>query len=263
MQVSRQSPERAALIGVGFCCLAAIALRVAYAVHMGADDFWSHGYFYYEIAQNIAAGKGILRTEGNMTGWAIRPPLYPIFLTPAALWGGNYLLIVVPQALLGAGTVVCAFLIGRLLFGTRVGVIAAALTAIYPFYVVHDTALQETGMQTFLAALSVYLLLRARKEQSRSLWLAAGMLLGLCVLTRGMMLPFALCALAWIGCLGIGPAREKNHPLYPGLSGLRGHPRRLAGAERDAAGPPGPQQRVRPAFLGGAQSGNLQPLSHR
>lgn len=195
---------------LGLLCLLAVFLRVGYAVHMGADDFWSRGYFYYEIAQNIAAGKGILRLEGGLVEWAIRPPLYPLFLTPAALFGGNYLLIVVPQAVLGAGTVLCAFLIGRLLFGTWVGVIAAALTTIYPFNVVHDTALQETGMQTFFAALSVYLLLLAREGRSAALWLAAGITLGLTVLVRGMMLPFAICALAWIGLLGSGGVREKT-----------------------------------------------------
>jgi 4-amino-4-deoxy-L-arabinose transferase-like glycosyltransferase len=202
-------PDRRTWVLLGLFCLAAIVLRTAYALHVGASDFWNRGYFYYDIARNIAAGKGILRIEGIYTEWAIRPPLYPIFLSLAALAGGNYLLIVIPQALIGAGTVLCAFLIGCQLFGTRAGMIAAALTAIYPYYVVHDTSLQETGLQTFFAALSVYLLLLAQARRSMRLWLATGLMLGLTVLVRGMMLPFALCALAWVGVLGKGLTREK------------------------------------------------------
>lgn len=94
MQAS-SPPGRRTWILLGLFCLAAIVLRTFYALHMGSADFWGRGYFYYEIAQNIAAGKGILRIEGIYTEWAIRPPLYPIFLSLAVLAGGNYLLIVI------------------------------------------------------------------------------------------------------------------------------------------------------------------------
>jgi 4-amino-4-deoxy-L-arabinose transferase-like glycosyltransferase len=113
-------------------------------------------------------------------------------------------LIVIPQALFGAGTVLCAFLIGNELFGERTGITAALLTALYPYYVVHDTALQETGMVTFAAALSVYMLLRARSSPSVVGWLGAGALLGLSVLVPTTMLPFTLFAVAWIALFGDG-----------------------------------------------------------
>ena len=198
--------ERAATL-LALICLAALILRVAYRVHAGGDDFWQNGYlFFYEYAKNIAAGKG-LWLEGG--GYAMRPPVYPYFLALAYLLGGHYLLVVIPQALVGTVTVACAYLIGKELFSERAGLIAALFTAFYPYYVVHDTALQETSMVTALAALSVYALLRAKRSSLLATWLLAGLVLGATVLTRATMLPFALAASVWIAALGAGQPRQK------------------------------------------------------
>ena len=64
-------------------------------------------------------------------------------------------------------------------------------------------------MVTAAAIASVYLLLRARREQSLVKWLAAGALLGVIVLIRITMLPFAAGAVAWIALFGEGPSRQK------------------------------------------------------
>src|SRR5215831_1743617 len=134
-----QRDERTRAIIVAICA-AAFLVRLLYRARLGEADFFLNGYsFFYEYAKNIVAGKG-LWIEGG--GYAMRPPIYPYFLSIAAFMGGHYLLIVIPEALFGAGTVLCAYLIGRELFAERSGLIAAAMTAFYPYYVVHDTALQ-------------------------------------------------------------------------------------------------------------------------
>src|SRR5439155_25783570 len=127
-----------------------------------------------------------------------------------ALGGKHYLLIVLPQALLGTGTVFLAFLIGRELFGLRVGTLACITTAFYPYYVVHDTALQESGMLTFVVALSVWLLLRAHRLNRALDWFLAGLALGAIALTRAATSPFILLALIWTVCIGVrGPFAAK------------------------------------------------------
>jgi hypothetical protein len=70
-------------------------------------------------------------------------------------------------------------------------IIAATITALYPYYVVHDTALQETSLYTFVTALAVLLLLRARRSGSGVMARCACLTLGAAVLTRADPAPFA------------------------------------------------------------------------
>src|SRR5262249_3053303 len=140
---------------------------------------------YYTMAENIVSGNGFCFE--HTCAWL--PPFYPLFLIPSVLSGQNYLLIVVPQALLGAGTALCAFLIGRQIFNVSVGIMACAIAALYPYYVMHDTALQDSGMVTFCTALAVLLLLRASKLNRNTDWFLAGVALGVIPLIRASVAP--------------------------------------------------------------------------
>jgi 4-amino-4-deoxy-L-arabinose transferase-like glycosyltransferase len=126
-----------------------------------------------------------------------RPPLYIGFLALSTLGSRNYLLIVVPEALMGAGTALCAFLIGREIFSARAGLIACAIAALYPYYVVHNTALQDTAMATFCTALAVWLLLHARRRNWPCDWLLAGLALAAIALVRASLAPVIGVALLW------------------------------------------------------------------
>ena len=64
-------------------------------------------------------------------------------------------------------------------------------------------------MVTASSIASVYLLLRAKRNQSLGKWLAAGALLGLTVMIRVTMLPFAVAAVAWLALFGEGLWRQK------------------------------------------------------
>jgi 4-amino-4-deoxy-L-arabinose transferase-like glycosyltransferase len=190
---SRQQLFVAALLVAAF--LARLGARMAF----GEEYFWTNSYgIYYELAENLLIGKGFCFD----TTCAWLPPLYPLFLTLSASAGKNYLLVVVPQALMGAGTAFCAFLIGRHIFNATVGVLACAITAFYPYYVMHDTALQETGMVTFCTALSVWLLLRASRLNRNRDWVLAGLALGSIALVRASVAPAAGVALLWTAIWG-------------------------------------------------------------
>lgn len=152
-------------------------------------------WLFFDIARNLAQGRGYELVAGKLT--AFRVPGYPLFLL--AITGGEWhpWAIVMAQALIGALTVVATGLIGRALFGRGAGLIAAAGCAVYPYYLIHDTALQETALVTCLTAWATFLLLRL--AQKGTLWLAllAGAMLAAAVLTRETILPFALCAPLW------------------------------------------------------------------
>ena len=175
----------------------AFTVRVAVRCYSGAEDFWVNGYgFFLGLAQNIAAGNGIAFGDGPPT--AFRVPLYPAFLAAVTFGQKVFLPIVLAQALIGAGTVWCAALLAREMFGSAAAITAATITAFYPYYVVHDTALQETSLFTFLTALAVLLLLRARRSGSGVMAGCAGLTLGAAVLTRASLAPFALLAPLWL-----------------------------------------------------------------
>jgi 4-amino-4-deoxy-L-arabinose transferase-like glycosyltransferase len=198
---SRYAANRS-LINLSIIVFFAFAIRLAVRLHKGADDFVDVGYTtIFQTAREVAAG--------NYTNLAVRPPVYPALLALITGLGGGFFTIAVIQSAIGAGTVVFVFLIGRALFGQRSALIAAILTALYPYYFYHDTSLQETSLVALLSTASVYLLLRARTGGRIWLWLVTGLVLGVNVLTRTTMLPFSVCAVVWIAIVGEGLAAKK------------------------------------------------------
>jgi 4-amino-4-deoxy-L-arabinose transferase-like glycosyltransferase len=174
----------------------AFAVRAVVRWHSGEVDFWTNGYtFFFELARNIAAGDGITL---DRIATAFRVPLYPVILAALTYGHKEFFPILLAQSLIGAATVWCTALIARELFSNAAAIIAALMTAFYPYYVVHDTALQETSLYTLLTALAVLLLMRARRNGSATVSLCAGFTLGAAVLTRATLAPFAALAPLWL-----------------------------------------------------------------
>jgi hypothetical protein len=204
---STRVPVRAKLQNLGlhaavyWIVVAAFVLRLLARIIQGVDIFWTNGYvFFFEMAQSIAAGKGFATADGIPTSF--RTPLYPIVL--AALTFGHkwFWPVAVFQSLIGAGTTLCAALLARQMYKGRLGqkaaVLAAGITAAYPYYVVHDTAMQETSLFTLLTL--VALIVAQRIMRIGGLWPAVlcGLLLGLDVLTRSPIALFALLVPIWL-----------------------------------------------------------------
>ena len=200
----------------------AFVLRLAARLLQGIDSFWVNGYaLFFELSQSIAAGKGMALASGAPT--AFRVPLYPILLAGLTLGHRWFWPVAIAQSLIGAATVVYAAFLARQIFagtqGRVAAIVAALITAVYPYYVVHDTALQETSLYTLLTLIAVVLALRAactaRAERSGTLGPAAlcGVVLGLDVLTRSPMALFALIAPVWLLARG----RFANGALCAGL----------------------------------------------
>jgi len=191
----------------------AFALRVVVRWLTGESNFWENGYtFFFALAQNIADGNGFAFEGGPAT--AFRVPLYPMFLAAVTFGHQAFLPVLLAQSLIGAGTVLCGALIAQELFGSSAAIIAAILAAIYPYYVVHDTALQETSLYTFLMALAVFLLLRVRRSGSFLTAMGAGLTLAAAVLTRANLAPFALLALLWLTLAGGSNAVHLRRRLW-------------------------------------------------
>jgi 4-amino-4-deoxy-L-arabinose transferase-like glycosyltransferase len=201
----RMSQSQKSLLAVA---VAALLLRVAMRLLTGAAGFWDNGYsFYVALSKNIAAGNGFAFDGGEPT--AFRVPLYPMFLAAATFGHRAFLSVVIAQSFVGMGITLCGAILTADLFGRRAGVVAGALIAVYPYFVVHDTAIQETSLFTLLTLLSVIILIRACRTTSDGLAAAAGLVLALAVLTRATIAPFAALAPLWLGFTWQGVLRTR------------------------------------------------------
>ncbi len=176
------------------------ALRLGARLCMGSTGFFESGYsFFFEIAQSLASGNGI-SLYGAPT--AFRVPFYPILLAGLIMGHKAFWPVAVAQSLIGAGTAFSAGLLAHEIFGGWLGaktaILATGITAIYPYYVVHDTALQETSLFTFLTLLAVIVVQRSARTGDLHSAALGGLLLGMDVLTRATIAPFAGLAALWL-----------------------------------------------------------------
>jgi tetratricopeptide (TPR) repeat protein len=129
----------------------------------------------------------------------VRPPGYPYFLAGLyAVTGQSYVGARVLQILLGLVNCWLAFLLGRAVFRPAVGLILAAMTALYwgLIYIeieLHDPVLLITLSLAFMLVMNAW---RTRP----ALWrlVAAGLLLGLMILVRPNVAVFAPAAAGWL-----------------------------------------------------------------
>lgn len=118
---------------------------------------------------------------------AYRPPLWPWLIAGLSLLFGradiyDRLLL----CSLGTGTCLLIFLFARDLFGTRPGLLAGLIAALYPALFIYDGWLYTESLYTFLLTALCLCLLRIQRRQGQfsGLWLLCGGLLGLLALTR-------------------------------------------------------------------------------
>lgn len=120
-------------------------------------------------------------------------------------------------ALLGAATIVIAYLLARRLAGQGAGLLAAAGVAVYPSFIHSNGALLSEPPAIFTLPAAVLAFLWARERQSPSAWLLPGALFGLTALIRPEYLlvgiAFAVAALA-------GVARERGWRPGAGAAAL-------------------------------------------
>ncbi len=187
----------------------AFGLRAAFFLIHNAPLEFPDSVVYHKLAQSVCAGHGLVQDEHTAV---FRPPLYPLFLASLyALFGPNLTVVGMVQALLGALTCLLVFQLARLLFDETTGLVAAGLTAVYPFFVFYSAlALTET-LFILLLALGMAFLLRAARSPSPSIAPAAlaGLVFGLCSLTRTSFAAFLvfLAPVWWLAVRNL-PARR-------------------------------------------------------
>jgi 4-amino-4-deoxy-L-arabinose transferase-like glycosyltransferase len=199
--------------------VAAAAARIAYVVSV-----WPHPAVRYPVLDCLAYRDWALAIlAGDWLGDRVyyQDPLYPFFLAGLyALFGPDTQGVLIAQALLGAGSAVLIFALGRELFGARVGWIAGGLAAVYQVFFFFEALIMKGALKLFLFSLGLLLAARAAGGGSPWRWLPAGFCLGLGSLIRPNALLFApvLALFAWRA--PGRSARERRLGLALALLGL-------------------------------------------
>lgn len=184
-------------VALGAIAVAGLAVRVAYALlTRDWQELQGDALSYHLTAEHLADGEGWRRPEVDVPT-AEFPPAQSTLLAAATLLGlGGVLEQKLLLCVVGAMTVALIGLLGRAASGSeRVGLIAAAIAAVYPpLWVMSGTLLGETlyGLLLVGALLAAY---AAWRDRSARGFAVLGALIGLAALARGEALGLVVLVL--------------------------------------------------------------------
>lgn len=148
------------------------------------------GRYYHAIAGILADGKGFVApqpylTSGQSIPWAPHPPLWPLLLAlPARIGLRTYTEQQLVAVVVGTATIVVLGFAGRRLAGAAVGLIAAAIAAVYPAFFLYERDLLAETLAIFLVAVALLLAFRFKDRPGLLRAVALGATCGLLALTR-------------------------------------------------------------------------------
>jgi 4-amino-4-deoxy-L-arabinose transferase-like glycosyltransferase len=160
-----------------------LAVIVADSGYVPLQDDWD----YDRHARSIASGDGFPDSYyvADRGPSALRAPGYPYFLAAVyAVSGDSINAGRVTDAILGALSVLLLYLIARRVWGKRVGLLAAAMAAIFPPLVLLSRDLLSESLFIALELGAVLGVLEFRRLRESRWAVLAGLLAGLAALTR-------------------------------------------------------------------------------
>ncbi len=181
----------------------ALAVRGAAVLVLGVQDLFTASESG-QIAANLIAGKGFtfdfygLRPAQPLI--AFLPPLFPLLIaTCQRLFGDTALALGLLQALLASLTAVMLYVIGSRLSGSELtGLLAAAMGALYPVFVLMTTSPASYTVDAFVLALVLVSLVLLRDDMTVASAANAGLAFGVALLARPMLVVVAPLAIAWL-----------------------------------------------------------------
>ena len=177
--------------------LAALTVRIVYALTLGEDIYWEDEFDYKALGQSLAEGRGYVAADGEPT--AFRPVGYPLLLAALNLFGVRSVpAIRMAQALLGVVAVWLVCLLAGLLTTRPFAVLAASIAAFYPYFIfMGGTLFASTWfVVTFLPA--VYLFMQGERRARNGFFVMSGLLMGLSTLSVTTAALTAPASLFWL-----------------------------------------------------------------
>jgi 4-amino-4-deoxy-L-arabinose transferase-like glycosyltransferase len=192
----RAHPDLAAVLLI---VLVAAGIRLAFAFRVPAFVTKDSIEYVQPALALVEGGPFVLAQR--------RTPVYPLFMAGSiALFGRDLLAITFAQHLLGIGTAVLTFGIGRLTFGRWVGLAGGLLAALSSPLLIYEHYLITESTFTFFLILAIFLFVAGLRTRLLRYFALGGLALGLAALTRpvGQAILFVL-PLAFLPVLGWRP----------------------------------------------------------
>ena len=146
---------------------------------------------YDNLALSISHGQGYVNADGSLH--TIYPPFYPFFLSVIyMIFGHSYKMVGVIQSIIGAFSCALIYLIGKKVYGRISGITAALIGAMYFPFIKSAGMLLTESFFTFLLISIIFYLLKVRNENSFPACIIFGLLLGMAMLTKSIMLFFPI-----------------------------------------------------------------------
>ncbi|TKJ40605.1 hypothetical protein CEE37_06475 [candidate division LCP-89 bacterium B3_LCP] len=162
---------------------------------------------YDQRAWNIATGAGYSNDA------FFQAPLYSYLLAAIyKIFGHNYLVPRLIQALLGALTAWMIFLLGCRIYSRKIGIIAGIIASVYAPLIHYSAQLLIPTLYVFLVTLFLITFHRLLDKQGRWDFFLTGLIIGIAALARPNILIFLPIALAWM--LFYLKSRGKNVALF-------------------------------------------------
>ena len=176
----------------------ALVVRLAYVWFVYRYRTIGGDPVYYHLGGNLLAdGQGFInplsQARGVIEQGADHPPVYIVYLAVFSLIGirsiTGHMLV---SCLLGAASVTVGGLAGRRIAGPRMGLIAAALMAVYPNVWRFDAMVLSETMVIFLVNVTILLAYRYLDGPSVGRLALVGLAVALCALTRSELVLLAI-----------------------------------------------------------------------
>jgi len=187
-----------------------LSARIAFAVHNSLakpPEPGSDASEYDSYAWSLAQGRGfrgispdVKTADGKLLDHptAYRVPGTSVFWA-GLYWsfGHRYSVVRIAQCVLDMMTVLLIYEIGSMCFNGAVALLAAAVYAIWPAALVYSSLLGSEPLYTFLFCWFVLISLKFAESATWPRSIAAGVLLGLAMLTRGNAVMMVMLLVPW------------------------------------------------------------------
>jgi len=213
---SAAAPPASSHFGRRLCGIVALGLlgRVLYVVLVQGTFVGGDGYHYHNAALQLVDGMGFINplaldTQKRIVPDAVHPPGWTLVLAGVSALGmRSYLAHQITGALVGGLVVLMTGLAGRAMLGARVGLVAAALAAVYPNVWLYERDVAVEPLAMLGGATMLWLVYRYRAHAGAGLAAALGASIAFQALARAELLTLSVLVVAplilWAPGIAVG-----------------------------------------------------------